>query len=126
MTHLKTGSGWIYAVGYEDFDTRVIQASHERPVLVDLWAEWCAPCRVIAPVLERIIAEYRGGIHLAKVEVDVGENMKLAGHYRVRGFPTVILFEDGGERARFHGSRPLHYIREFIGDGCSASRPDSR
>lgn len=124
--HLKTGSGWIYAVGYEDFDTRVIQASHERPILVDLWAEWCAPCRVIAPVLERAIAEYRGGIHLAKVEVDVGENMKLAGHYRVRGFPTVILFEGGVERARFHGARPLHYIREFIGDGCSAPRPDSR
>jgi putative thioredoxin len=126
MMHSKTGAGWIYTVCYEDFGIRVIQASHERPVLVDLWAEWCAPCLVIAPVLERAIIGYGGGIHLAKVEVDVGENMKLAGHYRVRGFPTVILFEEGEERARFHGARPLHTIREFIEDGCKATLSDSR
>ncbi len=125
MTHLKSGSGWIYAVDYEDFDTRVIQASRQRPVLVDLWAEWCAPCLVIAPVLERVIADFAGSLHLAKVEVDAGENMKLAGHYRVRGFPTLILFEQGEERARFHGARPHHYIREFIEQGCSTPLADS-
>jgi putative thioredoxin len=126
MSLLKSDSGWIYAVDYEDFDTRVIRASHEHPVLVDLWAEWCAPCLVIAPVLETVIAEFAGRVHLAKVEVDVGENMKLAGRYRVRGFPTVILFGQGEERARFHGARSRHNIREFIEEGCSSPLPDNR
>ncbi len=79
---------------------------------------------MIAPVLETAIAEFAGRVHLARV--DVGENMKLAGHYRVRGFPTVILFGQGEERARFHGARPRHYIREFIEAGCSTPLPDSR
>ena len=105
---------WIHTVDYEDFDLRVLQASHERPMLVDLWAEWCSPCVVIAPVLERIIGEYQGRVHVAKIEVDAGENMKLAGHYRVRGFPTVLLFENGEERGRFHGAHPAPFVRTFI------------
>ena len=105
---------WIHTVDYGDFGPRVIEASHERPMLVDLWAEWCSPCVVIAPVLERIIGEYAGRVHLAKVEVDAGENMKLAGHYRVRGFPTIILFENGEERGRFHGAHPAPFVRSFI------------
>lgn len=107
---------WIYPVNYEDFAARVIGASHECPVLVDLWADWCSPCLVIAPVLEQVIDEYQGRLHLAKVEVDEGDNMKLAGHYRVRGFPTLILFEDGEERGRFHGARPARFIREFLAE----------
>ncbi len=51
---------------------------------------------------------------LVKVEVDEGENMKLAGHYRLRGFPTIMLFVDGDERARFAGSRPSHWIRDWL------------
>jgi thioredoxin 1 len=105
---------WIHTVDHEDFDLRVIAASHERPLLVDLWADWCSPCLVIAPVLERVIGEYGGRLHLAKVEVDAGENMKLAGHFRVRGFPTIILFEDGEERGRFHGSHPAPFVRAFL------------
>ena len=58
---------WVHTVDYQDFDLRVLQASYERPMLVDLWAEWCSPCVVIAPVLERIIGEYAGRVHLAKV-----------------------------------------------------------
>ena len=112
----KTGpaSEWIHNVRYEDFQESVVAASRVHPVLVDLWADWCAPCVVIAPVLERLIADYAGRIHLAKVEVDAGENMKVAGHYRVRGFPTIILFEQGAECGRFHGARSARYIREFI------------
>jgi putative thioredoxin len=83
-------------------------------MLVDLWAEWCAPCLVIAPVLKQVITDHAGRLHLAKVEVDVGENMKLAGHYRVRGFPTVILFENGTEQGRFHGARPARFVETFI------------
>jgi putative thioredoxin len=114
MQHTKALYQWIFEAGFESFDDRVIGPSHERPILVDLWADWCSPCLVLSPVLTRIVEEFGGRVHLAKVEVDEGENMKLAGHYRVRGFPTVILFEQGMERARFSGARHVHYVREFI------------
>jgi thioredoxin 1 len=114
MTHSKAVYQWIFDVDYADFDIRVIGPSHERPILVDLWADWCSPCVVLSPVLMRIVEEFDGRVLLAKVEVDEGENMKLAGHYRVRGFPTVILFEQGVERARFSGGRHVHYVREFM------------
>jgi thioredoxin 1 len=114
MSHMKTACQWIFDVDYEHFDIQVVRASHEHPILVDLWADWCSPCLVLSPVLMRIVEEFSGRVHLAKVEVDEGENMKLAGHYRVRGFPTVILFEQGVERARFSGARHVHHVREFI------------
>ncbi|HSH28948.1 MAG TPA: thioredoxin family protein [Thiohalobacter sp.] len=112
--HDKRRDTPIYNVDHEDFEARVLGPSHARPVLVDLWAEWCPPCLVIAPVLERVIAEFGGAVWLAKVEVDEGENMKLAGHYRVRGFPTLILFERGVEKGRFSSAQSQHFIREFI------------
>lgn len=105
----------IFDVDYEHYQDLVVKASSEKPVLVDLWAEWCSPCLVIAPVLKKLVAEYDGQIRLAKVEVDEGENMKLAGHYKVRGFPTVLLMIDGEEVARFSGAKPLSFLREFIG-----------
>ena len=114
MTYHKPSSPWITTVDLHDFDSRVLASSHEAPVLVDFWADWCSPCRVIAPVLERVITEYNGAARLAKLEVDAGENMKLAGHYRVRGFPTIILFSRGEERGRFSGAHPAPYIRAFI------------
>ncbi len=104
----------IFSVDLHEFETLVIEASHNKPILVDLWAEWCSPCRVIAPLLERVVDEFEDALAIAKVEVDEGENMKLAGKYQVRGFPTLILFQHGQEQARFSGARPLHFIREFI------------
>jgi thioredoxin 1 len=114
MSANKLKLQWIRSVSYEEFNREVLQQSHDHPVLVDFWAEWCSPCLHIAPVLERIIEEYAGALWLAKVEVDAGENMKLAGHYRVRGFPTLLLLDRGEELGRFSGSRPLRYIREFL------------
>ncbi len=96
------------------FERDVVQASRQRPILVDFWAEWCAPCLVIAPVLEHVLRDLGGAVGLVKLEVDEGENMKLAGHYRVRGFPTVILFHDGAEIGRFSGARSRTQILEFI------------
>ncbi len=96
------------------FDRDVLQASAHGPVLVDFWAEWCAPCLVIAPVLQRVIDELDGTVVLVKLEVDVGENMKLAGRYHVRGFPTVILFQGGKEVARFSGARSHAQIMAFL------------
>ena len=112
-------SDLIFDVNLDQFDELVTQASKEKPVLVDLWADWCSPCLVIAPVLKKLIAEYDGKIKLAKVEVDEGENMKLAGHYKVRGFPTVLLIIDGEEVARFSGAKPLSFLRNFIDENVS-------
>jgi thioredoxin 1 len=114
MSHLKTAYQWIFDVDYEHFDRQVVGPSHEYPILVDLWADWCSPCLVLSPVLERIVQEFGGRVRLAKVEVDEGDNMKLAGHYHVRGFPTVLLFEQGSERARFSGARHVQHVREFV------------
>ncbi len=106
----------IFDVSFEDYDERVIKASHSVPILVDLWADWCMPCLVIAPRLKTLVEEYDGRLKLAKLEVDAGENMRLAGKYKVRGFPTVILFVDGEEKARFHGAKPLSFLREFVAE----------
>ena len=106
----------IFAVDLPDFDQRVIETSHKQPILVDFWADWCGPCHGLAPHLQRVVDELEGEVVLAKVEVDEGENMKLAGHYRVRGFPTVILFRDGEEHGRFSGSRGSHWLREWLDD----------
>jgi len=104
----------IFKASSEDFDQVVLDASHRRPILVDLWAAWCPPCLVVAPVLEKLVQESNGALALAKVEVDEGDNMKLAGHYRARGFPTVILFRDGEEQGRFSGAQSLGFVREFV------------
>ncbi len=104
----------LFNVNLDDFDEKVIQTSHTIPVLVDFWADWCGPCIVIAPVLEKIINDYDGAIQLAKLEVDEDENMKLAGKYQVRGFPTIILFERGIEVERFSSAQSYSYIDQFI------------
>lgn len=104
----------IFNVNLEQFDKQVLQASQEAPILVDLWARWCSPCLVIEPLLKRFIDESDQAIKLAKVEVDEGENMKLAGRYQVRGFPTVLLINKGEEVARFSGAKPLSFIRNFV------------
>jgi len=104
----------IFDVDLEQFDEMVVAASNNTPVLVDLWAEWCSPCLVISPILKRLIDEYDAELKLAKVEVDEGENMKLAGRYKVRGFPTIILINKGEEVARFSGAKPLSFLRNFI------------
>lgn len=103
-----------FAVDHPEFEQAVVQASHEQPILVDFWAQWCAPCHQLEPHLKRVVAERAGAVRLAQVEVDAGENMRLAGHYRLRGFPTVLLFQHGAERGRFSGSRSSVQVREWL------------
>lgn len=113
------------AVDRPDFEERVIAASREGPILVDFWADWCGPCHALTPHLERAVAECPTAIRLAKVEVDEGDNMKLAGHYRLRGFPTVILFRDGEERGRFSGARSTAQIRDWLREHLDAAKQGS-
>lgn len=107
-------SQYCFNVGLDDFDNKVLAASKQTAILVDFWAEWCPPCLVIAPILEQVVQEYNGEVRLAKLEVDDGENMKLAGRYQVRGFPTVILFKDGEALGQFSGARSQSDIEAFI------------
>jgi thioredoxin len=114
MLHHEHASPYVFAVDLPDFPDRVIEASRRQPVLVDFWADWCGPCHALSPHLLRVVEERGGALALAKVEVDEGDNMKLAGHYRVRGFPTAILFRYGEERGRFAGSRASPWLREWL------------
>jgi putative thioredoxin len=104
----------VFDTSYESFQQSVIQASFSRPILLDIWADWCSPCLVLAPVLEKVLQDYPGDIALAKLDVDEGENMKIAGQYKVRGFPTVILFFQGEEKGRFHGAKSKSDVESFI------------
>jgi thioredoxin 1 len=105
---------YIFDTDLHHFEADVIEASRDHLVLVDLWAEWCGPCHFLSPVLQKVIPSYGGKVRLAKVEVDEGDNMKLAGRYGARGFPTVLLFKAGEEKARFHSAKPEHFVRQFI------------
>ena len=95
-----------------DFDQLVVARSHEIPVLVDISADWCAPCRVLAPLLHKLVVAYDGKFILGIVDAD--ENMKIAGRHQVRGFPTVIAYSHGVESDRFHSAQTEGFLRKFI------------
>ena len=84
-------SGKIADVGDQDFEAEVLHAS--LPVLVDFWAAWCAPCRMLAPVVEAIADKYEGRAKVVKLNVD--ENTLTSGKYNIKGIPTLLLFKDG-------------------------------
>jgi len=101
-----------FAVDEAAFDALVVERSHQTTVLVDISADWCAPCRVLAPLLLKMAAAHQGRFVLAMVDAD--ENMRIAGRHKVRGFPTVVAYSRGVEADRFHGAKPEAFLREFI------------
>ena len=102
-----------YDVTVADFDQKVLAASQQVPVLVDFWAPWCQPCKILKPILEKLAAELGGQFILAKVNSD--ENQELAARYGVRGIPAVKAFVDGQMVDEFTGALPEAQIREFLG-----------
>ena len=91
-----------FQVTDDTFEAQVLQAT--EPTLVDFWAEWCGPCRMVAPAVEAIAEEYDGRLQVAKMDVDTNPN--TPGGLGIRGIPTLILFKDGAEVKRFVGFRP--------------------
>ncbi len=95
----------IITLTTENFQDEIAKPT---PILVDLWAEWCGPCRLIAPILEEIAREYPDRIRIGKLNVD--EHPSIAATYDVMSIPTLLLFKDGKEERRIVGARPKHAL----------------
>ena len=104
------------------FERDVIDRSSQVPVVVDLWAEWCGPCRVLGPVLERVVAETNGRVALVKVDVDT--NPRVAATFRVQSIPAVFALRDRKVIDSFVGALPESRVREFVNGLVEASPAD--
>ena len=105
-------SDFIIDVTEADFEYQVLTYSQNMPVVVDFWAEWCAPCKILGPILETLTQEAQGEFRLAKVDVD--QNQNLAIRYGVRSIPSVKAFRNGEVISEFLGVKPEPEIREFL------------
>ena len=106
-------------VSDQEFHARVLES--DKPVLVDFWAPWCGPCRMVAPVLEELAGEYADRMTIAKVNTD--EQMETAGRLGIRGIPTLILFAGGREVERIVGALPKHALQTRVDAALAAIAP---
>ncbi len=100
----------IHYVTDADFESEVLQSA--TPVLVDYWAEWCGPCKMIAPILDEVSAEYAGKLKVAKLNID--ENPQTPPKYGIRGIPTLMLFKNGAIEATKVGALSKSQLTAFI------------
>ena len=101
---------WLTPATAEEFDELI--ATSPVPVLVDLWAEWCGPCRMVAPILERLAAQRAGSLRVVKVDVD--QEPSVSQRLGVQGIPTMVLFDHGVERSRQVGALPEHQLVAWL------------
>jgi len=100
----------IINITNENFESEVLKA--EQPVLVDFWAEWCGPCKMIAPILEQVADEYKGRLSLVKLDVE--ENQNIAMQYGVRSIPTLMLFKGGVVEAQHVGMLSKEQLGQLL------------
>ena len=104
------------------FETEVLERSHQVPVVVDFWAEWCGPCRVLGPMLEQAVTARAGKVALARVDTDA--NQRLGAAFRIQSIPAVKAFKDGRVAAEFVGAQPPAAVERFI-DALLPSEADA-
>jgi len=112
----ETKANWAQDVAETDFERLVLQQSFQQPVVVDFWAPWCGPCRMLGPLLESLVAERKGEVVLAKINVDQAQS--LAMEYGIESIPAVKAFRDGKVVLEFIGALPEARLREFIDRIC--------
>lgn len=105
-------SQYVFNATAQQFEDLVLSRSFQTPVLVDFWADWCSPCKVLMPILAKLVEGYRGKLLLAKVNTE--EQRELAAQFGIRSLPTVMLFKDGQPLDQFMGALPEADIRAFL------------
>ena len=103
------------------FENEVILASHEQPVLVDFWAEWCGPCRMVAPILEKLASEFAGEIRVVKVDTDANPGLSQA--FQIRSIPTIAVFKAGKLIFMQPGALPEPSFRQLIQQAIEVEVP---